>query len=85
MKNNLLTIVAVVMTIIATTAQAQADARISSTARYVLDTVPVPVTVAEAHRCAQAYYNGGTYRLLNEKITLTCTKHVIRKEWDPKN
>ena len=66
-------------------ANANADASISATTRYVLDTVPVTVTVAEAHRCAQAYHNGGMYRLMNEKITLTCTKHTIHEEWDPKN
>ena len=82
MKNNLLTIVAVVMTIIATTAQAQADARISLMTRYVLDTTH-HVTVAEAHRCATAYINGGKYRLMSAEMTLTCTKHRVRKEWDP--
>ena len=80
-------IIAIIAGIIAIFANSAVYAEIginsTSTARYVLDTVPVPVTAAEAHRCARAYHNGGTYRLLNEKITITCTKHVIRKEWNP--
>ena len=74
-------IIAIVMTFVVA-ANAQADA-LSDLTRYVLDTTPVPVTVTQAQRCAEAYHNGGTYRLMNEKITLTCTKHTIREEWDP--
>ena len=74
-------IIAIVMAFVANSAQA--DASISSTTRYVLDTVPVPVTVSEAHRCAQAYHHGGTYRHMDAKLTLTCTKGAIREEYDP--
>ena len=76
-------IIAIVMAFVANSAQA--DANVSSTTRYVLDTVPVPVTVSQARRCALAYHNGGTYRLMNDKIALTCTERQIRKEWDPEN
>ena len=81
MKKILITFITIIMTIAVNTAQAD----VAATTRYILDTVPVPVTVAEAHRCAAAYHHGGMYRLMSAEVTLTCRKHTIRKEWDPSN
>ena len=75
-------IMIVIVTVMAFVNNAQAD--VAATTRYILDTVP-GATDATAQSCAKAYYHGGTYRHMDTQMTLTCTKHTIRKEWDPKN
>ena len=71
-------IAVIVMTVMFNTA----DADELSTTRYILDTVP-GATDAMAQSCAKAYYHGGTYRHMDGKLTLTCTKGAIREEYDP--
>ena len=75
----IIVVIAIVMAVFNTAVKAEIG--ISATTRYVLDTVP-EVNVVNARRCAHAYHHGGTYRLMNDKVTLTCHKHQIRKEWD---
>jgi len=73
-------IMIVIVTVMAFVNNAQAD-EISFT-RYVMDTVP-GATVEMAQSCAKAYHHGGTYRHMDAKLTLTCTKGAIREEYDP--